>query len=96
MTAVSRSQLSTFLQIRFILIHRFLKINSKIFKIKFEDLKKKIVQRLKSKDDNIHESEALKRKDKQTLTLVECQNSINRILMYKSKQNCKKIGCKTS
>ena len=28
----------------------------------------------KIKDDNIHKSEALKWKDKSTLTLVECQN----------------------
>ena len=27
-----------------------------------------------NKDDNIHISEALKLKDKQTLTLVDCQN----------------------
>ena len=26
------------------------------------------------KDDNIHKNEALKRKNKRTLTLVECQN----------------------
>ena len=28
----------------------------------------------RNKDDNIHKSEALKREDKRTLTLVECQN----------------------
>ena len=41
-----------------------------------------------NKDDNIHKSEALKLKDKRTLTLVKCQNwiadyywlSINRIV----------------
>ena len=27
-----------------------------------------------NKNDNIHKSEALKRKDKRTLSLVECQN----------------------
>ena len=27
-----------------------------------------------NKDDNIHKSEALKRCDRQTLTIVECQN----------------------
>ena len=31
------------------------------------------------KDDNIHKSEALKRYNKRTLTLVECQNGIIRI-----------------
>ena len=28
----------------------------------------------KNKDDNIHKSEALKWKEKRTLTLVDCQN----------------------
>ena len=32
-----------------------------------------------NKDDNIHESEALKWNDKRTLTLVECQNVISKI-----------------
>ena len=32
-----------------------------------------------NKDGNIHKSEALKWKDKRTLTLVECQNRISRI-----------------
>ena len=34
---------------------------------KFENL-------YENKDDNIHKSDALKRYDKRTLTLVECQN----------------------
>ena len=29
---------------------------------------------LENKDDNIHKSEALKREDKRTLTLLKCQN----------------------
>ena len=41
-----------------------------------------------NKDDNIHKSEALKLKDKRTLTLVECQNLISRILIYEYKQYC--------
>ena len=32
------------------------------------------LRRIKNKDDNIHKSEALKRYDRRTLTLVECQN----------------------
>ena len=36
-----------------------------------------------NRDDNIHKSEALKRKDKQTLTIVECQKLIIRIQMYR-------------
>ena len=39
---------------------------------------------LKKKDDNIHKREALKK----TLTLM-CKNSMSKILMHKSKQNCK-------
>ena len=35
-----------------------------------------------NKDDNIHKSEALKWKDKRTLTLVECQNSKLNINAY--------------
>ena len=42
-----------------------------------------------NKDDNINKSEALKMKDKRSLTLVECQHLISRKLMHKSKQNCK-------
>ena len=42
---------------------------------------------IKNKDDNIHESEALKREGRtnQTITLVECQYLINRTLISKSK-----------
>ena len=42
----------------------------------------------KIKDNNIRESKAMKRYNKQILTLVECQNQKSRIYMYKSKQNC--------
>ena len=32
------------------------------------------METLQNKDENIHESEVLKWKDKRTLTLIECQN----------------------
>ena len=46
--------------------------------------------RKKKNDDNIHKSEALKseRKDKQTITLVECQNLISKTFIPKYKQKC--------
>ncbi len=37
----------------------------------------------KNKDDNIHKSKSLKRKDKRKLTLVQCQNRISRINLNK-------------
>ncbi len=39
---------------------------------------------LLNKNDNSHKNEALKWQDKRTLTLVEGQNRISRILMHKS------------
>ena len=47
-----------------------------------------------NKDDSIHKSKALKSedKDKQKITLIECQNLISRTLIFKSKQNCVNIG----
>ena len=49
---------------------------SKTFVQTFRDLEivREIAKRKGNKDDNIHKSEALKLNDKQTLTLVECQN----------------------
>ena len=42
----------------------------------------------KNKDENIHKSEALKSKGRtKTLTLVECQNLIRKMLIYKCKLN---------
>ena len=44
-----------------------------------------IVVLIKNKDDNIHKGKAkINRKDKRTLTLVECQNLMSRTLISKS------------
>ena len=55
--------------------------------MRFEKEKVQVLR--KTKDDNIHKSEALKRLDKRTLTLAVMFQNFNheRMLIHKSKQN---------